>query len=87
MNRQTMGKTNPTHRDLTAAWKDEWQPYRRALRYEARQRFDRLYEGANLYTMAGGALNPADVERTIVMGMLLTLVREIDELQEIRNED
>lgn len=77
-----MGKTNPTHRDLVESWKDEWQPYRRALRYEGRQRFDRLYDGAWEYSMAGGALNPPDVERTIFMGMLLTLAKEIDELRD-----
>lgn len=82
-----MGKTNPTHRDLVRAWSDEWEPYRRALRYEAQERFDRLYEGAQQYSMAGGALNPADVERTVVMGMLLTLATEVDELRsEVRDE-
>lgn len=76
-----MGKTNPTHRDLVQNWKEEWQPYRRALRYESRQRFDRLYDGAWEYSMAGGALNPADVERTVFMGMLLHLAKEVDELR------
>ncbi|WP_137285475.1 hypothetical protein [Halorussus salinisoli] len=61
-------------------WKDEWQPYRRALRYDSQQRFDRLYDGAQQYSMAGGALNPDNVERTVMVGMLLHLAKEVNEL-------
>lgn len=28
-----------------------------------------------------GALNPADVERTVMTGMILTLVKEVNELR------
>jgi len=79
---RSIGKTNPTHCDRVNARKDDWQPYRRALRREHQERFDRLVDGAYTDSMAGGALNPANVERTVMMGMLLHLAKEIDELRD-----
>lgn len=79
-----MGKTNSTYRDrVTHARENIWDSYRRALRHDAQQRFDHLWDEAAQHSMAGGAFNPgSDVERTVFMSMFLAQQREIDQLRE-----
>ena len=77
-----MGRTNPTYRDMVRAWQNENEDFRRALRRENQERFDRLLSKSQEMSMAAGAMNAIDVERPLFLTMLLTQQCEIDELRE-----
>lgn len=76
-----MGRTNPTYRDKVRHLREEWEQYRRAIRYQHKERFDHLWDEAQLYSMAGNAMGGYDVQATIWMGMFLVQQREIEELR------
>lgn len=76
-----MGRTNPTFRDVLRAIESEWQPYRRALRYEDQQRFDRLVTHARTYADAAGNLNHQSPIIPVLLSVALAQERRIDELE------
>ncbi|WP_336037942.1 hypothetical protein [Halobacterium yunchengense] len=77
-----MGRTNPTYRDHLDAYEQRCQPFRRALRYEYEQDFDRLFERARNHAHAAGHLNDVDPERAAVLSMLLAQEAELRALRE-----
>jgi len=77
-----MGRTNPTMRDRLDRLEEEWQPFRRSLRYRHQDDFDRLFERARGHADAASQQNPRDAWRAFVMGVLLAQEREIERLRE-----
>ncbi|MGB9965282.1 hypothetical protein [Halobacterium hubeiense] len=77
-----MGRTNPTYRDRLDDYEQRCQPFRRALRRERQQDFDRLFERARNHAHAAGHLNATDPERAAVLSMLLAQEAELRELRE-----
>lgn len=77
-----MGRTNPTYRDVLRRYEERWQPYRRALRRQYQQDFDRLFERAQKHADAAGYMNAEDPHVAALFSMLLAQEAEIRELRE-----
>lgn len=66
-----MGRTVIPYTQIVEAERSRWQKFRRALRREDQEHFDRLFELARLHTQAGVyASQPWPLE-AILMSMLL----------------
>jgi hypothetical protein len=76
-----MGRTNPTFRDILRALEDRWQPFRRALRYEDQERFDRLLTHARNHADAAGHLNHQSPVIPVLVAIALAQKRRLDELE------
>jgi hypothetical protein len=76
-----MGRTNPTFRDALRAVEDRWQPFRRALRYEDQQRFDRLLTHVRTHADAAGNLNHQSPVVPVLIAIALAQERRLDELE------
>lgn len=77
-----MGRTNPTYRDFLVDYEGRWRDYRRALRHEAGEDFDRLFERARRHADAAGYANDPDRELLVVVSMLLAHETELRRLRE-----
>lgn len=77
-----MGRTNPTFRDHLRRFREDWGPFRRALRGPHQARFDDLLEGAKRFADAAGFQNPAAPERAVLVSMLLAHEVERQALEE-----
>jgi hypothetical protein len=77
-----MGRTNPTYRNHLDAYEQRCQAFRRALRREYKDDFDRLFERARDHAHAAGHLNSTDPERAAILSMLLAQEAELRELHE-----
>lgn len=67
----TVGRTNPTYRDFLDRYEGRFGDYRRALRRDARDDFDRLFERARAYADAAGYANHLDRDRLVLLSMVL----------------
>lgn len=76
-----MGRTNATYRDHLDAYEQRCKPFRRALRREHQQDFDRLFERARNRAHAAGHLNSTDPERAALLSMLVAQEAAIRELR------
>lgn len=76
-----MGRTNPTFRDVLRTLEDRWQPFRRALRYEDQERFDRLLAHARDHADAAGNLNHRSPVIAVLVAVALAQERRLDELE------
>lgn len=81
-----MGRTNPTTRDRLDRLEDEWQPFRRSLRYRHQDDFDRLFERGRRHADAAAQQNPRDAWRAFVMSVLLAQERDLQRLRERLDE-
>ncbi len=77
-----MGRTNPTYRRWLERFEDDWQPFRRALRAEHREDFDRLFERAAEHASAAGYQNATDPGRALLLAILVSQERELRQLRE-----
>ncbi|WP_275737638.1 hypothetical protein [Halorhabdus sp. SVX81] len=75
-----MGRTNPTFRDVLRSVEGRWAPFRRALRYEDQQRFDRLLGHARTHADAAGNLNHHSPIVPVLLAISLAQERRIDDL-------
>ena len=66
-----MGRTNPTYRRWLEQYETSWQPFRRALRHEQQEAFDRLFERAAEHAAAAGMQNAPVPEQAFLMAVLL----------------
>lgn len=82
-----MGKTNPTYRDTLSEFENDWTPYRRALRSEYKDHFDRLFDQARNFADAGGIQNHPDPIATHFVSILLAQECRIAELEERLESD
>ena len=76
-----MGRTNPTYRDFLGRFEGRCQPFRRALRREAKPAYDRVFEHAQQHADAAGYLNSTDPEMAVLISVLVAQQREIQELR------
>jgi hypothetical protein len=76
-----MGRTNPTFRDVVRTLEDRWQPFRRALRYEDQERFDRLLTHARNHADAAGNLNHQSPVIPVLVAIAVAQERRLDELE------
>lgn len=76
-----MGRTNPTFRDYLRRFKEHWNPFRRALRSQYQDDYDRLMEKAEAFADAAGYQNATDPEAAIMLSMLLHHETDLDELE------
>jgi predicted phage gp36 major capsid-like protein len=76
-----MGRTNPTFRDVVRTLEDRWQPFRRALRYEDQERFDRLLTHARNHADAAGNLNHQSPVIPVLVAIAVAQERLLDELE------
>lgn len=77
-----MGRTNPTYRDWLRSFEQDWQPFRRALRRQYQDDFDRLFEHADGFADAAGFANARDPELALLLSMLLAHERELQALRD-----
>lgn len=66
---------------LLQAIEDQYQDYRRALRREDQDHFDRLFEQAAAHADAAGYLNPDEPMQPILLSMILEQEKRIQELE------
>ncbi len=85
-----MGRTVPTFRKALEKEIGKWRVFRKALRKDERNTFDKLLEDSKKYISAGSQAKRPDPFRTMIMSILLeqekeiqSLKKRIDEIQEI----
>lgn len=77
-----MGRTLPTYNTFLQQEMDSWRPFRRALRAEEKDLFDRLFTHARTYAAEGTcAARPVPFD-AIVLAMMLGQEREMQGLRE-----
>ena len=81
-----MGRTNPTYRDYLRKFEQRCNSYRRALRHQHQEDFDRLMERAQNHADAAGYMNSTTPETAILLSICLSQEIELREL-ESRLED
>jgi hypothetical protein len=77
-----LGRTVPTYRNVLENLIREWQEFKRALRKEDREVFDRLIEKARLHASAASYEARLDPMESMFMSILLEQEKEIQELKE-----
>ena len=77
-----MGRTNPTYRDVVRGLEENWQQYRKALRWVDKPHFDRLFEHAREHADAAGYLNHQQPEITLLVSVVLEQEKRIQDLHE-----
>lgn len=77
-----MGRTLPTSRDVLDALEFEWRDYRRGLTEEEQGRFDAVWQKARRHASAMANQAPLDPMQAVLLGALVEMQREIDELRE-----
>ena len=80
-----MGKTVLPYSWSLDAEVTTYSAFRRALRREDQERFDMLWSYARHHVPAGVAQADPDPFRTALLGMLIELLRRIDEVPCARN--
>jgi len=76
-----LGRTVPTYRNILENLVPEWQEFRRALRKEDREAFDRLMEKARMHASAASYEARVDPVESMFMSILLEQEKEIGELR------
>lgn len=76
-----MGRTNPTYRDVLRALDNQWSDYRRGLRREDQQRFDRLFAYIRAHADASGYLNHTEPFYPALVSIDLEQETRLDELE------
>lgn len=77
-----MGRTVPTFRQLIDHAAARWTKFRRALRREDREPFDRLFRRARLYTQAATYQCSDDPMEAILLSVALDQEKRIRALEE-----
>lgn len=84
----TVGRTNPTFRDVLSARRQQWGDFRRALRRRDTHHFDRILEHAETHADAAGYQDGMDPDIAILLSIVLeqerrraTLEDRIDRLE------
>lgn len=77
-----MGRTNPTYRDLLSDLESRWKSYRRGLRRDDQERFDRLFEQARGHADAAGNRNHPEPFYPLALSILLAHERRLEGVEE-----
>lgn len=76
-----MGRTVPTYRTVLENLIEEWQVFRRALRKEDKEAFDRLMEKARMHASAASYDARTDPVESLIISILLEQEKELGELR------
>jgi DNA repair ATPase RecN len=76
-----MGRTVRTYRTVLEDMIDNWQGFRKALRKEDKEAFDRLMERARQHASAAGYDARVDPVESLFMSILLEQEKEIEALR------
>ena len=76
-----MGRTISTYTQLIELEREAWKDFRRALRKEDQEVFDRLFSAAKYQMAAGVYASKADPFEAIVMAILLELRKSLNQLE------
>ena len=76
-----MGRTVRTYRTVLEELIADWERFRKALRKEDREAFDRLMEKARTHASAASYDARVDPSESLVMSILVELERELAELR------
>jgi hypothetical protein len=76
-----MGRTLPTSRDVLDRLEFEWRDYRRGLTEAEQGRFDGIWQRARRHASAMANQAPLDPMQAVLLGALVEMQREIDELR------
>lgn len=77
-----MGRTNATYRNFVRQIQQDWNPYRRALRFEDQQTFDDLFEHVSNHADAGSNLNATDPVVPVFLSIILEQEKRIQQLED-----
>ena len=77
-----MGRTNPTYRDYVQTVESDWRSFRRGLRREYKDDFDRLFDHARTHADAAGYHNSAEPNMALLLSILLAHEHELAECRE-----
>jgi hypothetical protein len=75
-----MGKTARTYRERVDTFIDQFDQFRRALRYEYQDGFDETVEHIHRHSMAGSAAGHSDLETRILFSIAVGQQAQIQEL-------
>ena len=75
-----MGRTNATYRDTLRALEDQWADYRRGLRRDEQDQFDRLFEYARSHADASGYLNHPEPMYALLVSIALEQEAQLEEI-------
>lgn len=76
-----MGRTNPTYRDLVSRYEASLAAYRRGLRLEDQQHFDRLFDQVRQHADAATYQQADDPSTMVLLSVLLAHERRLDRLE------
>jgi DNA repair ATPase RecN len=76
-----MGRTVRTYRTVLEELISDWERFRKALRKEDREAFDRLMEKARTHASAASYDARVDPSESLFMSILVELERELEELR------
>lgn len=76
-----MGRTNPTYRGILESLRERWSGYRRALRFEHQESYDRLWEHAQEFADAAGYLNHDAPMVPVLFSICLKQEERIEDLE------
>ena len=77
-----MGRTLGTIVQVIQAEEHVWQAFRRALRIEDREAFDRLWRHVRNHAVPASMANRPVPMEAILMAMVVGLAKELDELRD-----
>ncbi len=78
-----MGRTIPTFRQLIEQAAQRWSKFRRALRREDQERFDRLFNYVRCYTQAATYQCDEDPMQSILLSIALAQEKRLEALERI----
>ncbi|HUK29476.1 MAG TPA: hypothetical protein VLV89_00065 [Candidatus Acidoferrum sp.] len=78
-----MGRTIPTFRQLIEQAAQRWSKFRRALRREDQQHFDRLFNYVRCYTQAATYQCDEDPMQSILLAIALAQEKRLEALERI----
>jgi tellurite resistance protein len=76
-----MGRTVPTFRAVLENTIKRWDGYRRALRSEEREAFDRMMDACRLHSSASGQATRPEPLEAMFMSILLEHQRKLESLK------
>jgi hypothetical protein len=76
-----MGRTLATTVQLIQAEEAVWQAFRRALRTEDREAFDRLWRHVRFHAVPASMANRPVPFEALLMAMLVGIAKELDEIR------
>jgi len=78
-----MGRTIPTFRQLIEQAAQRWSKFRRALRREDQERFDRLFQHVRCYTQAATYQCDEDPMQSVLLSIALAQEKRLEALERI----